>query len=126
MVQQIGESREQFGRDVMKMAEDFANNTKSETRPFYIVYACKEDKGMSNKLGRTAFKQAMKAYYQKPPVIFGILTWYVNHPKGEFRFVPELSAPPDVPIDPRLLSDRKEDLSERVAKQGESMNALLA
>jgi hypothetical protein len=126
MAQEMGESRDAIGLDVMQMAEDFANNTKSETRPFWIVYACKEDKGMSNKLGRPAFKQAMKAYYQKPPVIFGILTWYVNHPKGIFRFVPELSAPPDVPLDPRLISDKKEDFSERVATQGEKMNAIIS
>ncbi len=126
MAQEIGESREKFGWDVMKMAEDFANNTKNEVRPFYIVYACKEDRGMSNQLGRTAFKQAMKAYYHKPPAMLGILVWYVHHPKGEFRFVPELSAPPDVPLDPALLSDKASDASERVAAQGNKLNALVS
>ena len=126
MAQNIGDSREQWGRDVWQMAEDFANNMKSEDRPFYIVYACKEDRGMSNKLGRTAFKQAMKAYYKKPPAIFGILVWHVDNRKGEFRFVPELSAPPDVPLDPSLLSDKSEDLSERVAKQGEKLKAIVS
>lgn len=125
MAQTIGESRETWGWDVMRMAEDFANNTKS-TDPFYIVYACKEDKGMSNHLGRTAFKQAMKAYPMKPPAMLGILVWYVDHSKGEFRFCPELSAPHDVPLDPSLLSDKASDASERVMAQGEKLKALVS
>ena len=126
MAQEIGESREAWGLDVMKMAEDFANHMSHEMRPFYIVYACKEDKGVSNRLGRTAFKQAMKAYYDKPPTILGILVWYVNQAAGEFRFCPELSAPPDVPLDPSLLSDKASDASERVAAQGEKLQALVS
>jgi len=110
----------------MKMAENFANHMSREMKPFYIVYACKEDRGMSNQLGRTAFKQAMKAYYDKPPAMLGILVWYVNHGKSEFRFCPELSAPPDVPLDERLLSDKASDASERVAAQGEKLNALIS
>ena len=126
MAQEIGESREKWGWDVMQMAEDFANNTKSEVRPFYIVYACKEDKGMSKKMGRSTFKQAMKAYYDKPPAILGILVWYVNHPKGEFRFLPELSSPMDVPLDERLLSEKASDVSDRVASQGAKLNVLVS
>ena len=126
MTQNIGDSRETWGLDVMKMAEDFANNMNQERRPFYIVYACKEDKGMSNKLGRPAFKQAIKAYYDKPPVMLGILVWYVNHVSGEFRFCPELSAPHDVPIDPSLLSDKASDASERVMAQGEKLKVIVS
>lgn len=126
MAQEIGESREAFGWDVMRMAEDFANKMSHETRPFYIVYACKEDRGMSNRLGRTAFKQAFKAYYDKPPAILGILVWYVNNLQSEFRFCPELSAPPDVPLDERLLSDKASDASERVASQGERLKVLVS
>ena len=125
-MQEIGESREKWGRDVMKMAEEFCNSMKDEVKPFYIVYACKEDRGMSNMLGRSAFKQAMKAYYQKPPAMLGILVWYVNNPEGEFRFVPELSSPPDVPIDPSLLSDKASDVSERVMAQGQKLKALVS
>lgn len=126
MSQEIGESREAWGWDVMKMAEDFANNMSKEMRPFYIVYACKEDRGMSNRIGRFAFKQAFKAYFDKPPAVLGILVWYVNHGTSEFRFCPELSAPPDVPLDERLLSDKASDASERVAHQGERLNALVS
>ena len=126
MAQEIGESREAWGQDVMKMAEDFANNLKADVNPFYIVYCCKEDKGMSQTLGKPAFKQSMRAYRERPPAIFGILVWYVNHRKGEFRFVPELSAPFDVPLDERLLSDKASDASERVASQGEKLRALVS
>jgi len=126
MAQEIGESREKWGQDVMKMAEDFASHMKSEVRPFYIVYACKEDRGMSNKLGRPVFKQAMKAYYSRPPAMLGILVWYVNHREGEFIFIPELSSPYDVPLDPSLLSDKASDVSERVASQGAKLNVLVS
>ena len=126
MAQEIGESREMWGWEVVKMIEDFANNMKSEKRPFYIVYACKEDKGASNKLGVPAFKQAIKAYYTEPPAILGILVWYVDNTKGEFRFCQELSAPPDVPLDPSLLSDKASDASERVMAQGEKLRALVS
>lgn len=125
-MQEIGESREKWGWDVMKMAEDFANNMKKEEAPYYIVYACKEDRGASNKIGRTAFKQAMRAYYSKPPAMLGILVWYVDNRKSEFRFCPELSAPPDVPLDPKLLSDKASDASERVSVQGEKLKALVS
>jgi len=126
MAQEIGESREAWGLDVMKMAEDFASHMKNHQEPFYIVYACKEDKPASEKLGKTVFKQAFRAYHGRPPAILGILVWYVDHSTGEFRFCPELSAPHDVPLDPHLLSDKASDASERVAAQGEKLNALVS
>src|ERR1700690_2035291 len=110
----------------MKMAEDFANNMKSEVEPYYIVYACKEDKHASKRLGRTAFKQAIKAYKKRPPAMLGILVWYVDNSKGEFSFVPELSAPPDVPLDPKLMSDKASDASARVMEKGQKLKALVS
>jgi hypothetical protein len=124
MVQEIGESREAWGRSVMQMAEDFANQASSDGRPFWIVYAAKADRGLSNIFGHGTFKQAFKAYYQKPPVMLGILVWYVDKSKSEFRFCPELSAPPDVPVDPTLLSDKAEDASARVMEQGQKLQVL--
>lgn len=121
MAQEIGESREKWGMDVMKMAENFANNMKKEVKPFYIVYACKRDLHNPN-----VFRQTMKAYYHRPQAMLGILVWYVNYPLGEFRFVPELSAPPDVPLDPSLLSDKASDASDRVAAQGEKLKVLVS
>jgi hypothetical protein len=126
MAQEIGESRETWGRDVMKMAEDFANNMKSQSEPFYIVYACKYDAPNSKKYGKSIFKQAIKAYKQKPSAMLGILVWYVDHTKSEFRFCPELSAPPDVPVDPKLLSEKASDALPTVMAKGQSMNVLLS
>lgn len=121
MAQEIGESREAWGLDVWKQAEEFANAMKSEVKPFYIVYACKPDTGQ---LG--VFRQAFKAYYKRPPALIGILVWYVNHPMGEFRFIPELSSPPDIPLDPNLLSDKASDASERVMGQGKNLQVLVS
>lgn len=121
MVQTIGESRDAWAKDVWQMAEDFANNMKHETRPFYIVYAAKGDMYNPHK-----FRQTIKAYYARPPAMIGILVWFVNNPLGEFRFIPELSAPPDVPLDPNLLSDKASDASERVAAQGAKLNVLVS
>lgn len=121
MAQEIGESREAWGANVMKMAEDYAEKLKSRKEPFYIVYACKPD--TSN---RGVFRQAMKAYADKPPAMLGILVWYVNHSAGEFRFCPELSAPPDIPLDPGLLSTQASDMSDRVAGQGQKLQVLVS
>lgn len=126
MAQEIGESREAWGKKVMEMANDFASKMSKETKPYYIVYACKEDKEAGKRLGRPAFKQALRAYYARPPKLLGILVWYVNNETSEFSFVPELSSPPDLPVDPRLLSNKSEDFSERVMAQGENMNVLLS
>lgn len=126
MAIEMHEAREKWGRDVWQQAEDFASNMKDVDGPFYIVYSCKEDRGMSNKLGTAAYKQAFRAYYQKPPAILGILVWYVDKSKGRFEFQPELSAPHDVPLDPKLLSDKASDASERVSVQGEKLKALVS
>lgn len=126
MVQELGETRERLGRDIWKKAEDFANEMKHVEKPFYIVYACKEDKAASERLGSLVLRQAFKAYFAKPPALLGILVWYVDNKIGEFSFKPELSAPPDVPIDPSMLSTNPDDCFERVAKQGQKLNALIS
>jgi len=124
MAQTLGESREVLALDVWKMAEDFAEGMKHEVKPFYIVYHAKILKQTVQ--GKHAIKQAMKAYYDRPPLMIGLLVWYVNHPMGEFRFIPELSSAPDVPVDPNLLSTKSEDQSARVMEQGEKLGVLLA
>lgn len=126
MAQEIGESREKLGWDVVRMVEEFAEKVESDGRPFYVVYAAKEDKATSNRLGRGVFRQAIKAYYSRPPAMLGILVWYVDKVKGECRFVPDLSAPPDVPVDERLLSNKASDFSERVADKGSKLNVLVS
>lgn len=121
MPDKIGDKREEWSWDVMKMAENFVNNMKTEVRPFYIVYAAKQDKSNPQ-----VFRQTMKAYYKRPLAMLGILVWYVDNAQGIFEFVPDLSAPPDVPLDPNLLSDKASDASPRVMEQGEKLTALLS
>lgn len=124
MAQELGESRDAWGRDVWLKAEQFANNMKKEVKPFYIVYAAKQDRIASEKYGTGVYRQTMKAYYSRPEPILGILVWYVDNAQGIFQFVPELSAPPDVPLDPSLLSDKASDASDRVAAQGEKLKVI--
>lgn len=126
MTQTIEDARSAWGWDVWRKAEDFANNMKKETRPFYIVYSAKQDKAQSEKLGTGVYRQAFKAYFGKPPAMLGILVWYVDNEKGTFEFKPELSAPHDVPLDPSLLSDKASDASGRVMEQGKKLKALVS
>lgn len=126
MSQQIGESREAWGWDVWRKAEEFAKNMKHEVKPFYIVYAAKMDPHSTERLGKGVYRQTMKAYYNRPTPMLGILVWYVNHPLGEFKFCPELSAPPDVPLDPSLLSNRSEDQLTSVMEKGKKLNVLVS
>jgi hypothetical protein len=120
-MQEIGETREAMGQAVWKMAEDFADNMKHEMRPFYIVFAAKPDRASGNRINQT-----IKAYFARPPALLGILVWYVDNSLGKFEFVPELSSPPDVPLDPSLLSDKASDASARVMEQGTKMGILLS
>lgn len=123
---EMEEARSTWGWDVWKMAENFANNMKKTERPFYIVYAAKQDKPASDKYGTGVYRQTMKAYFNRPPKLMGVLVWYVDNKAGTFEFVSELSSPPDIPLDPSLLSDKASDASERVAKQGKVMNAIVS
>jgi hypothetical protein len=120
-MQEIGESREAWGKDVWAKAEEMANNLKSDVKPFYIVFAAKQDK---NKPG--TFRQAFRLYRQRPPKIIGLLVWYVDNAQGIFQFVPELSIPPDVPIDESLLSKSSKDASPELMEVGQKMGILLS
>jgi hypothetical protein len=121
MAQEIGESREQWGRDVWAQAEDIANNLKRDTKPFYIVFAAKEDRA---KPGH--FRQAFRIYRQKPPKLIGVLVWYVDNAKGIFRLESELSIPPDVPLDAKLMSTDSNDSSPELMEAGQKIGILLA
>jgi hypothetical protein len=126
MAQTIGESRDEWGMNTWLKVEEFANSMKKVKTPFYIVYAAKQDRPASERLGTGVYREAIKAYYKKPPAILGILVWYVDNKAGIFEFRPELSAPPDVPLDPNLLSDKASDASARVMEQGEKLKAIVS
>lgn len=125
MPQEIGESREAWGKGVMQLVEDFAKKTKSD-EPYYIVFSAKYDPNTSEQMGRGVFRQAIKAYYHRPPKVLGVLVWYVDKRMGVLDFVPELSCPYDVPLDQELLSDKSEDKLTRVMDQGKNLNVLVS
>ena len=116
---EMGEVRESMAWDCVKQAEDFASNIKSD-KPFYVVFHAKPDVSVNG------IRQAFKAYYTRPAGVLGILVWYVNHPLGQFEFIPELSSPPDMPVDPSLLSDKREDQFESVMQKGKDLNVLVS
>lgn len=118
-MQEIGESRKAWGHAVMAEAENIANKMKDEKEPFYIVYACKQDKVKEN-----LFRQCFHMYRIVPKGILGILVWYADNAKGIFEFKPELSSPPDKPIDPRFLSTDVKDFNPSVAKIGEELKII--
>jgi hypothetical protein len=120
-MQTIGESREAWGRDVWAKAEQFANALKNDKKPFFIVYAAKQDKSRPG-----VFRQSFRSYRQKPPKIIGLLVWYVDNVKGIFKLVPDLSIPPDVPLDPSLLSTKSEDAFPELMEVGQEMGVLLS
>jgi hypothetical protein len=121
MAQEIGESREQWGWNVWHHAEDIANNLKSEQKPFYIVFAAKQDKSKPG-----TFRQGFRMYRDRPPKLIGILVWYVDHTKGVFELVPDLSIPPDVPIDEALLSKDSKDSYAAISEVGQKMGVILS
>jgi len=119
MVQEIGETRDQMSLGLVQEIEKVVDNLKAETEPYYIVFAAKPDKGQANTI-----KTAIKMYRDVPPGILGILVWYVDNSKGIFEFKPALSSPPDVPVDPSLLSTNKQDLFPHIAKQGQILQVV--
>jgi len=121
MPQEMEETRTAMGWGVWHQAEKIADKMKAESSPFYIVFAAKPDK-----YDRRVIRAGFHCYANKPPMLLGLLVWYVDNMKGIFRFDSELSSPPDVPIDPKDLSDKASDVSERVAKKGKDLGVILS
>lgn len=125
MTLELGEVREKMAMDCWIAAEKFAENMKAETRPFYIVFFAKPDADIEGK-GVKGIRQAFKAYYARPPKMLGLLVWHVNHPKGIFEFVPELSSPPDIALNPADLSDKSEDQLVGVMDKAQDFKVLVS
>ena len=117
---EMGEVRDPMCRGEMNVIYDFINNMKHIDRPFYVVYSADVDHLVPNKINR-----AIKAYYQQPPKMLGILVWYVDNKLGIADFRPDLSMPFDIPIDPSILSDDPRDMAVSVAEQGKQSNLIL-
>lgn len=131
MVQQLGETRDALGWATWNKAYSIANERKSEVKPFYIIYAAKPDPALQGAIvnGLVAsggIREAWRLSHDRPPAVLGILVWYVDNALGLFQFVPELSSPPDVPLDPSMLSDRKEDQSVSLMEKGKKIKVLVS
>src|ERR1700690_3355493 len=131
MTQRLGETRDSMAMDCWLKAEKIANDRKTDVKPFYIIYCAKPDPHLAGAIVNGLFasggiRQTFKLSYNRPPEMLGQLVWFVNNPLGIFQFVPELSFPYDVPLNPRYMSDLKEDQAQSVLEKGKKMNVLLS
>lgn len=117
----MGDFRESLGRECMDRLEDYANNLPSTEFPCYIVICAKADRNQAGHINA-----AIQHYKERPPALVGILVWYADKDKGILDIVPELSLPPDVPLDPQHLSKDPKDSFKSIAEVGEKMGVLLS
>lgn len=117
----IGEVREELGLETMKRVEDYANKHKKLSQPFYIVVCAKVDRLKNGQINAT-----IQHYFERPPAMLGLLVWYVDSSRGILEFIPELSFPPDIPLDPALLSTKSSDCDATIAQKGENLKVLLS
>lgn len=118
----IGDVRDEFGWELMKRVEELVNNLSDVRDPYWIVFHAKNDKLSPGKINAT-----IQHYFQEPPKdILGILVWYVDNSIGRVELLSDFSSPPDIPVDPTALSDKKEDFSADVAKRGEKLKVILS
>lgn len=130
MTQELGETRDAMGWAVWKKAQEIAEETK-DVKQFYIVYAAKPDPALfgavvNGFVARGGIRDAWRICTKRPQPFLGILVWYVDHDKSLFEFQPDLSSPPDIPLDPELLSDRSEDQLVSIMEKGKQMNVLVS
>lgn len=131
MVQELGETREAMAWSVWIQAQNIANDHRAEKKPFYIVFAAKPDptlKGavINGLVAHGGIRQTFKLSYERPQMFLGQLVWYVDNTQGIFEFLPQLSSPPDVPLDPSMLSDKREDQLMGVMEKGKELNVLVS
>jgi len=130
MTETLGNLREAMAIDCWNQAEKIANERRNDPKPFYIMYVGKVDPALSGadawgKHVAGGIRQSFKLSYDRPPFVLGMLVWFVNAPLGIFEFIPDLSSPPDIPIDPSLLSHRSEDFSVDLANKAQQMNKVI-
>lgn len=117
----IGDLREELGRETMDRVESYANNLKKDQFPCWIVVAAKADMFKRGQINAT-----IQHYHQCPPAMLGILVWYADKEKGILDFLPDLSFPPDIPLNPADLSKESSDSYAGIAEKGEKLKVLLS
>lgn len=131
MVETLGDLREMMGWGAMLKAEKIANENRNIDGPFYIVMGAKADPHLRGSIVNGQYcsgglQEHWVVTNLRPPKVLGILVWYVDHKLGVFEIVEELSLPPDIPLDPSLLSDRSEDQCHSVMQTGKDNQVLLS
>lgn len=124
---EMHELRENMAQDCWAIAEGIASDRRHDPKPFYIMYSAKVDPALAGadawgKRVEGGIRQSYRLSYDKPPFVLGMLVWFVNNPLGVFEFVSELSSPPDIPIDPSLLSTDSYDKSYALMDKAKEMN----
>lgn len=130
-MQELGETREEMAWGVWRKAEQIAQDHKKDPKPFYIVFAAKTDPQLRGAVvngivASGGIRQTFRLSYDRPKVYIGQLVWYVNNALGDFQFLPELSPPPDIPLDPSMMSTSSKDQFSSVMDQGKRMNVLVS
>jgi hypothetical protein len=117
----IGEVREELSYECIERVEEYANKHKKFRQPFYIVVCAKTDRLKHGQINAT-----IQHYFERPPAMLGLLVWYADSQKGILDFLPELSFPPDIPLDPSVLSTKSSDFVPSIAEKGEKAKVLLS
>ncbi len=130
MSYELGEVREEMAQDCWNLAERIAHERSNDPKPFYIIFSAKVDPNLSggnlNGLNTSGgIRQSFRLSYDRPPFVLGMLVWFVNNPLGVFAFIPELSSPPDIPLDPSLLSSRSADSFVGLAEKAKTLNEVI-
>ena len=130
MTERLGEVRDQMAADCWAIAEGIASDRAHDPKPFYIIYSAKVDPALAGadawgKHVAGGIRQSFRLSYDRPPFVLGLLVWFVNAPLGIFEFVSELSSPPDIPIDPSLLSTKSYDQSYALMDKAKDMNKVI-
>lgn len=127
MTEELGPVRDSMAQDCWDIAYSIAKDRSNDPKPFYILYSAKVDPKLAGadawgKHVAGGIRQSFRLSYDRPPFVLGMLVWYVEGPKGLFKFITELSSPPDIPIDPSLLSRDSCDSSLGLAEKAKEMN----
>jgi hypothetical protein len=131
MVDTLGDLRDAMAIAAHNKAASIANDLKNEVKPFYIMCVAKTDPHLRGAIvnglhTNGGIRESWRWTHARPPKMIGMLVWFVNNPLGIFEIVEELSLPPDIPLDPSLLSDRSEDQNYGIMQQGKNNRVLIS
>ena len=117
----MADFREALVMETVERVSKYADLIPDSESPCYIIVAAKPDKNKPGKINAT-----MQHYLERPPVIIGLLVWYVDKQKGLLEFVPELSLPPDIPLEEKHVSKDSKDSFARISEVGSRAGIILS